>query len=1095
MKREDDVDMAAGNASVVGLTASGASKRPRDALDDDAEPSLAERRTHRKTGERVLFADVMAQEREMERISYEKKVSGVVVHLRKGEKSASPSGGQSAKSKKQKRAEERRSQRQALRRNMSPRSPDGGPRVALRGGVSLVDLDEGTPRKRRFTRDEDAIQVVLHSTAWRNVQLENAPLSVLPDKPDVSPPFSLAFDRPLADYDAELAVKCALSPAFGNPSPVTLLSGSLAELDEKVRELIEEATPLVKKCHAVRANAIIANTRQQVAAYLLDLPATRVKAAAIGALPLQISRLEKVAVRKILKNMTFATGKAPEPHYSVGRTESDHSEQLYPEKVTYLSKIAPIRRATTCMLSRGTYRVEDDPIIRFVPYFSSGSGDKPQTPQFGGMEPHKETLVGLDDEINECVLRYVVTGCGGHQAVFDALQRTGDFAQPFADYAAIAQRVTREQVYKKQLQKLESLGDGDISGHAKQATANLLEDCEAMRSGAKLCDRLQPLPTRLVLNHLREDAARTGVRSALSGRYEDMGVKYQEFFCRRCCMYNCRNHGRKQPLPAVRTDPSYPVVKSSSKLWRRVEEQHMGEDNTDQTVDDADVPSDTEPSEYPMETEEPSSHHAPDDSAQTVEEQTSTQDPAGNGNNAEEDLAGSSMRRSVRAHTAASTKASSLLRAQRPHERKRVSYARSKADPQADISEYLGFDGVYRAFTHAKKTELLSSDARCGAHCSKIATDSIDEEPSAGSGPSNRKTLDSSEVVLLTKLEKSIGPISCVLSAMLGTRSCAEIAEFLRQRDSLTAEGELCELDLLRSGVLGRNRERSNGVLGNSHEHLRRTRFQRMKDRGANHEYVPCNHEGSCDSAQCSCMRRDHYCEKSCGCSRDCSNRFPGCHCEAGQCRTSACPCYFAARECDPDVCVSCGASELPVLMADEDKKHKRSEQLKICGNVNIIRGQMRKIGVALSETHGWGAYALEKVKKGDFIYEYTGSLLSQDEAERRGNVYDKTTISFLFDLNEDSVVDATRKGNKSKFANHNSTDPKCKARIMLVNGDHRIGIFAKEDLEVGDELFFDYGYNGVIPDWSQARIGTGKDAPSVEEEEPSATPVDVKAD
>lgn len=39
--------------------------------------------------------------------------------------------------------------------------------------------------------------------------------------------------------------------------------------------------------------------------------------------------------------------------------------------------------------------------------------------------------------------------------------------------------------------------------------------------------------------------------------------------------------------------------------------------------------------------------------------------------------------------------------------------------------------------------------------------------------------------------------------------------------------------------------------------------------------------------------------------------------------------------------------------------------------------------------------------KKDDYLGEYTGELISQREADKRGKIYDIVNLSFLFDLND----------------------------------------------------------------------------------------------
>uniref|UniRef100_A0A183BJI0 [histone H3]-lysine(27) N-trimethyltransferase n=1 Tax=Globodera pallida TaxID=36090 RepID=A0A183BJI0_GLOPA len=299
--------------------------------------------------------------------------------------------------------------------------------------------------------------------------------------------------------------------------------------------------------------------------------------------------------------------------------------------------------------------------------------------------------------------------------------------------------------------------------------------------------------------------------------------------------------------------------------------------------------------------------------------------------------------------------------------------------------------------------------------------------------------------VLRSTGEEEYCRITIVLNLSLSAtrkKTCQEVHEY-----ACRAGPQSPRLEMPSSPVKNAKCRKNNG-----HRQFRAIKWANTNGTVENHgRFIPCKAKCDCLLNTCQCVKVNNLCTKYCGCV-DCKNRFPGCRCAPGNCRTKQCQCYFASWECDPDVCKSCNC----------DKLDGSGEP--ICKNVSIQRGLQKRLIVAPSQVAGWGCFANEDIEKNDFVSEYCGEVISTEESERRGKIYDRIKCSYLFGLNDEQVVDATRVGNVIRFANH-SQNPNCRAKVIVVNGDHKIGIFAQRHIKCGEELFFDYGTDSF---WKQ---------------------------
>ncbi|WOL12385.1 histone-lysine N-methyltransferase ATXR7 [Canna indica] len=127
---------------------------------------------------------------------------------------------------------------------------------------------------------------------------------------------------------------------------------------------------------------------------------------------------------------------------------------------------------------------------------------------------------------------------------------------------------------------------------------------------------------------------------------------------------------------------------------------------------------------------------------------------------------------------------------------------------------------------------------------------------------------------------------------------------------------------------------------------------------------------------------------------------------------------------------------------------------------VTQLKARKKRLCFQRSKIHDWGLVALEPIDAEDFVIEYVGELIRRRISDIRERQYETMGIgsSYLFRLDDEYVVDATKRGGLARFINH-SCEPNCYTKVITVEGQKKIFIYAKRHISAGEEITYNYKF------------------------------------
>ncbi|KAJ7541963.1 hypothetical protein O6H91_10G083200 [Diphasiastrum complanatum] len=127
---------------------------------------------------------------------------------------------------------------------------------------------------------------------------------------------------------------------------------------------------------------------------------------------------------------------------------------------------------------------------------------------------------------------------------------------------------------------------------------------------------------------------------------------------------------------------------------------------------------------------------------------------------------------------------------------------------------------------------------------------------------------------------------------------------------------------------------------------------------------------------------------------------------------------------------------------------------------ISLLKSRKKRLKLQRSKIHDWGLLALEPIDAEDFIIEYIGEIIRTKISDVRELQYEKMGVgsSYLFRIDDEHVIDATVRGGLARFINH-SCEPNCYTKIITVEGQKRVFVYAKKSITIGQELTYDYKF------------------------------------